>query len=141
MAGRKTLSQLLTLSQLSKSANFSAISHITCRFVRQILPKLQAFIIFFFLTGPFSVLILRLYADYIFALHETNGTGNTNIQKVGVNRGQGIKPSNFGHMISRGQEAFPLSLKQSRLVKMIALMLDKECWTVSPGLNGSRSVH
>ena len=31
-----------------------------------------------------------------------------------------IKPSNFGHMISHGQEAYPVSLKQSRLVKMIA---------------------
>ena len=30
-----------------------------------------------------------------------------------------MKPSNFGHMISRGQEAYPVSRKQSRLVKMI----------------------
>ena len=30
-----------------------------------------------------------------------------------------MKPSNFGHIISRGQEAYPVSLKQSRLVKMI----------------------
>ena len=30
-----------------------------------------------------------------------------------------MKPSNCGHMISRGQEAYPISLEQSRLVKMI----------------------
>ena len=30
-----------------------------------------------------------------------------------------MKPSNFGHMISHGQEAYPVSLKQSRLVKMV----------------------
>ena len=30
-----------------------------------------------------------------------------------------MKPSNFGHMISCGQEAYPISLRQSRLIKMI----------------------
>ena len=34
-----------------------------------------------------------------------------------------MKPSNFGHMISRGKEAYPVSLKQSRLVKMIVVVL------------------
>ena len=29
-----------------------------------------------------------------------------------------MKPSNFGHMISRGQKASPASLKQSRFVKV-----------------------
>ena len=33
-----------------------------------------------------------------------------------------MKPSNFGHMISRGKEAYPVSLKQSRLVKVIVFL-------------------
>ena len=36
-----------------------------------------------------------------------------------------MKPSNFGHMISHGQEAYPVSLKQSRLVKMIVPLPSK----------------
>ena len=32
-----------------------------------------------------------------------------------------MKPSNFGHMISHGQEAYPVSLKQSKLLKMTVL--------------------
>ena len=31
-----------------------------------------------------------------------------------------IKLSNFGHMISRVEEAYPVSLKRKRLVKIIA---------------------
>ena len=40
----------------------------------------------FFETGPFLRFVLRLSADSIFALHKTNRTGKTNIQKGGVNR-------------------------------------------------------
>ena len=32
-----------------------------------------------------------------------------------------MKPSNLGHMTSRGKEAYLVSPKQSRLVKMIAI--------------------
>ena len=75
----------------------------------------------------------RLY----FALTQTNKTGKTNLQQGGVNgevtsfasnKAQVLelvetpclmKPSNFSHMISHGQEAYPVSLKRSRLEKMI----------------------
>ena len=30
-----------------------------------------------------------------------------------------MKPVNFGHMITRDQKAYPVNLKQSRLVEMI----------------------
>ena len=33
------------------------------------------------------------------------------------------KLSNFGHMISCGQEAYPINLKESRLLKMIVMYL------------------
>ena len=82
--------------------------------------------------------MLRLSADSIFALHKTNGTGKTNIQKEGVGIHEvkclasdktqilelvdtpgHMKPSNLGHMISHGQEAYLVSLKRRRLVKII----------------------
>ena len=37
-----------------------------------------------------------------------------------------MKPSKFGHMISNGKDAYPVSLKQSRLVKVIVYQQDAQ---------------
>ena len=37
-----------------------------------------------------------------------------------------MKPLNFGHMISHGQEAYLVSLKQNRLVKMIVIICQNQ---------------
>ena len=48
-----------------------------------------------------------------------------------------IKPPNLGHMISRGQEVYPISLKQRTLVKMIILQVNVnlQTWSLVSGLH------
>ena len=65
----------------SKSANFSAFSHITYRFLRQILPKLQAFT--FLKLGPFLRSNIASVCRFYFCSTHLTRTEKTAFRKEG----------------------------------------------------------